>query len=307
MLLCILMFMLQAYQSYAAYASHDFVQTMSDVRPDKIKFPILALCAIKHSKHFPGPFNLKPTGPPEVPENSMDQPKDHLGAFREGVSYPSQAFVGWTEHPTEYVRSKATMANMADYAITAWLKEDLLKDLHGGDGRRLELEPLRTNYEFGLCYTPVLDGVLKELYEGKDISYTKPLILYIQHNASKGLDVHFLDSNKNSGYIFKGHTVGLGKPQYQTKFNFLVFDMTLRQRELNSKDPNVACNDYTAWSVAEEAEKTAMQEFSFLGCLPPWFTNRDERICKPSTPNITQNFRSNINKFLFHLRGCNTK
>jgi hypothetical protein len=33
MLLCILMFMLQAYQSYAAYASHDFVQTMSDGWP----------------------------------------------------------------------------------------------------------------------------------------------------------------------------------------------------------------------------------------------------------------------------------
>ena len=109
-----------------------------------------------------------------------------------------------------------------------------------------------------------------------------------------------MDRNKENGYIYSGFSAGLGRPQLK-KRTLAVFNVALKQTELNNKDAKVVCEEYKEETVAEVSEKTASQDFSFLCCLPPWFTDNGEKICKPSTHNISANFEAE--RYLFHLRG----
>ena len=85
--------------------------------------------------------------------------------------------------------------------------------------------------------------------------------------------------------------------------NFVVHEISLKQTELNIENPRTDCQEYKNKTVTESAEAAAMENFAFLGCLPPWFTDKEELICKPSTPNITENYAKYIETFDFNLVG----
>ena len=119
---CTFMLLLQVWHSYEAYASFHFIQMATNVRADKINFPMLVVC-----------FDFK-----------VD-PKE-LWTFKSGMKNGN--FVGWTEDPKLFVESKSSISNFSASQLRVLVKEDLLKDLSGVDSRHLELRQLRTNFEF---------------------------------------------------------------------------------------------------------------------------------------------------------------
>ena len=320
-LLCVFMFILQVHQSYAAYSDFDFVQTLSNVRPDKISFPMLVLC--DHDSPFkvggggPGPG---PGGDGGGSTQSSDQEDsstdsdpnsdpDPLQSFKQGLDFaaglPPQnqtKFKGWTENPKENVLNMSTMANITEYKIKVYLKKHLMKDSEHKDSdlsRQLELKPLRVNYEWGMCYTAELGDAMTELYGQEE---ENAVILYVEYSAKKTLQIKLTDRNDDNGYIFRGFNAALNRPQLR-RYNFVVFSISLTQTELNIENPRTGCRDYKNKTVTENAEEAAMENFAFLGCLPPWFTDKEELMCKPSTPNITENYAKYKETFIFNLIG----
>jgi hypothetical protein len=131
---------------------------------------------------------------------------------------------------------------------------------------------------------------------------TKPLILHVQYNSSKVLQMFLVDKAQQNGYNFKGFEAGLWRPQLSEN-NFIVFDITLVQTELSTADPRAICHEYTEQTLLACTEERAEEEFGFFGCLPPWFTDNEGKVCKPSMPGINETFRTNKNKYRFTLEG----
>ena len=260
MLLCVFMFMLQVHQSYSAYSDHDFVQTMSEERSDKISFPMLVLCdqspfkidestdsdsdSVSGSDSSSAPEALSVPEPGSGPESDPYP----LSSFKRGLEFvvgggpPANQtkFKGWTENPKEYVHNMSSMANITEYKIKVYLKKHLMKDTEHKDRdhtRQLELKPLRVNYEWGLCYTAELGDAMAELYGREE---ENPVILYVEYSAEKMLKIFLNDRNTDNGYIFRGFSTDLEKPNVKRN-NFVVHEISLKQTELNIENPRTDC------------------------------------------------------------------
>ena len=260
MLLCVFMFMLQVHQSYAAYSDHDFVQTMSEVRSDKISFPMLVLCdhspfkidestdsdsdSVSGSDSSSAPESLpvpesanvsesstvpEPLSVPE-PGSGPESDPSPLSSFKRGLEFvvgggpPANQtkFKGWTENPKEYVHNMSSMANITEYKIKVYLKKHLMKDTEHKDRdhtRQLELKPLRVNYEWGLCYTAELGDAMAELYGREE---ENPVILYVEYSAEKMLKIFLNDRNTDNGYIFRGFSTDLERPNVFFKYFYSI-------------------------------------------------------------------------------------
>ena len=101
------------------------------------------------------------------------------------------------------------------------------------------------------------------------------IILSLYRNAS--ITIYLQDPNTFNGYHITADALPLGQSTYLTNF-----EVTVAETKLDPKDPKMSCVDYDKFdSFLECSDKKAEERFyPFLGCVPPWFTDDQEKVCQ---------------------------
>ena len=72
---------------------------------------------------------------------------------------------------------------------------------------------------------------------------------------------------------------------YIGESDFLTYDIEFSAMELDARDPGADCEDYGPgyeFMILKDCyDMKVEKEFAYLGCTPPWFTDKEEKVCRP--------------------------
>ena len=94
--------------------------------------------------------------------------------------------------------------------------------------------------------------------------------------------IYLQDPNRFIGFSNLADALPLDQSTYTNNF-----DVTLAETKMNPKDPKMNCVDYDKINTFLKCSDKKAEEtfFPILGCVPPWFTDNQEKVCQQEDKN----------------------
>ena len=143
-------------------------------------------------------------------------------------------------------------------------------------GIKIEEQKLRISFPDGQCYSITIPQ--KE---------QKSLVVILHLDKNANATIYLQDPNSIKGYTNLEDALPLDQVSYITDFQ-----VTLAETKMDPRDPKITCVDYDKFdSFLECSDKKAEERFyPILGCVPPWFTDDQEKVCQQEdTDRIIKN------------------
>ena len=250
-IICTFMLLTQIFCSFREYLEHDFIESHAEEQLYNVDMPMIVLCA-------ESPFT----------PNLEDR-------FFLGVD-DNETFIGWTEpniSTQDNLRSRATAKNISDLLEVAWVANSTWALTDGSVNLTQFFKPMRITFHDGQCYSLVVpkDGVKMHMKDSNQF------IMGLGFRASTNVSVYFLNP-----YFYNGYFNLPVEIPYNKRGFFQMIDVSLHQIIQSPDDPNVECQSYVATNgyfdcVTEKFEKAFIE---LITCVPPWFTDDQEKVCK---------------------------
>ena len=269
-IVCLAMLIIQIVLSCKDYFSFKSVSTIEMIKVQDIDFPYIFIC---HKKAF----NM----------NGTDY-QTSFSKLTEGVDSGLDEefkFIGWngqTNLSTEtYLSIVANLKNIDNIKIGFIPFANRFKVTY------LSFKKTRINYEKGQCYEAIVDKYVTEL------SLENMLMLTLQISSPENMDIFMMDNNQFNGIKYNENSFNGDNFLYEIGDNdWISYDIELSATKLDPRDPGANCQDYGPayefLSYKECFDKKVEEDFNFLGCTLPWFTDNEEKICRHDTPNISR-------------------
>ena len=106
-------------------------------------------------------------------------------------------------------------------------------------------------------------------------------------------DILMIDHNRFNGIRYNEESFESDKLEYN-KADHNYFDIEIAMKELNYRDPDADCINYTNSTFQNYFEKSAKNALAYIGCNLPWCTDNEETIFRYDTPHITERILNDI-------------
>ena len=92
--------------------------------------------------------------------------------------------------------------------------------------------------------------------------------------SSAKVKLMLVDRHSYNGYLLVGATQMIKEGQGG-------YDVVLSQTQLSTNNPHIKCENYEMGkTLIDCVDRTSVENFKFVGCVPPWYTDNQKHICK---------------------------
>ena len=249
-LFCTCLLFYQVYLSLAEYQKHEYVQVPEDSSLSEVTLPRIVVC---NGKGFKEKVNM-----------SLFTGMDPIYAKQK----PN--FFGWSKKDMttkDHLESLVTLHTKSQLFFKALLAKSMMSF-----GNQIEDQKLRISYHDGQCFSITIPK--KEGNKTKELNRFA-ILLFLNKDADA--KIYLQDPNRFNGYYNLAEALPLDQSTYVNNF-----EVTLAETKMDPRDPKITCVDYDKFdSFLECSDKKAEERFyPILGCVPPWFTDDQEKVCQ---------------------------
>ena len=201
-------------------------------------------------------------------------------------------FMGWGRDNMTTIEYLENMLVENKVIVKAFVSESLIYR-YTTESNLLEVEKLRITHNKGQCYSVAIP---RKTFDGM----TK-LVAYINLPEEAKTKIFLYDPNTYNGYFDTAKPLSLVKNSLYT-----IFDVNIEETILDPKDPKVTCAIYEEQQSFIDCSNEAAEAtfIPLLGCVPPWFTDDQRRVCQEKdTLRINEMREDTFNSYVKSILG----